>query len=273
MPERRDERPPEVARQLRREAEYGCCRCGLPIYEYHHIISYSAIPHYKPEDMMILCPNAHDEATDGAFTEPEQRRTKANPYNVQRGYAGGFLKVSQPYCAISTGSTLLVGAGALVTIDGHNLLEVTLGDAGELQISVNLYGEDGTELAVIDRNEWISGSSVAWDIESGHRTLTIRQRKGVVSLRLDAKNEPAYLRARLWHNGSLVDLRPAGIFVNNGGLRTIASLAAVDHAIDCDTATGQVRVVPYGREGALVSEPDPIRRLIRATNKWKELHS
>lgn len=222
---------------------------------------------------MILCPNAHDEATDGAFTESEQRRFKANPHNVERGYAGGFLKINQPYCAVSMGNTLLVGEGALVTIDGHKLLELNIGDARELQVSVDLYGEDGAILAVIDRNEWMSGSSQAWDIESGHWTLIIRQRRGQVSLRLNAKSEPALLRARLWYNGSIVDLRPAGIFINNAGLRTISNVGLVDQSIECNTMTGQVQLVPYNGQGVLIGEPDPIRRLIRAINKWRELHN
>jgi hypothetical protein len=132
---------------------------------------------------------------------PEQRFFQANPYNVARGYADGFLKINQPYCAVSMGNTLLVGEGALVTIDGYNLLKLSLDDAGELQVSINLSSEYGDELAVIDKNEWISGSSQAWDIESGHRTLVIRQRKGVVSLQLNAKSEPVFLRAKLWYNG------------------------------------------------------------------------
>ena len=233
---------------------------------------YSIDQHYRPKDMMILCPNAHSEATDGAFTEPEQRFFQANPHNVARGYAGGFLKINQPYCAISMGNALLVGEGALVTIDSHNLLKLSVGDAGELQVSINLYGEDGGELAVIDRNEWISGSSQAWGIESGHRTLVIRQREGVVSLRLNAKSEPAFLRAKFWFNGTLVDLRPAGIFIDNKGLRGITDLAIVDLAINCDTATGQVQMVPYNGKGCLVSESDPIRRLAMATNSWRKLH-
>jgi hypothetical protein len=71
--------------------------------------------------MMILRPNAHHEATDGAFIESEQRYFKDNHYNVERGYAGGFLKINQPYCVVSMGNTLLVGEGTLVSVDGHKL--------------------------------------------------------------------------------------------------------------------------------------------------------
>jgi hypothetical protein len=29
--------PSEIKRQLRQEAGFGCCICGIPIIEYHHI--------------------------------------------------------------------------------------------------------------------------------------------------------------------------------------------------------------------------------------------
>jgi len=33
----REDRPEELERQLRREAGFGCCFCGNPIIQYHHI--------------------------------------------------------------------------------------------------------------------------------------------------------------------------------------------------------------------------------------------
>lgn len=223
--------------------------------------------------MMILCPNAHDEATDGAFTEPEQRYYQSNPHNAIRGYAGGFLKIAQPYCAFSVGDVQMVGEGALIIMDGQDLLGIDRGDGDEIQVSVDLYGEDGVLLAQIDRNEWISGSSQAWDIESGHRKLIIRQRRGIISLNLNAKNEPMTLRAKLWFNGSLVDLRPSGIYVRGDKLATpFRDIALVDMALRCDSATGRMEINPYTGTGFFVSNSDPIKRLTSATNKWQELH-
>lgn len=33
--------PETVKRVLRQEAGFGCCKCGLLIYEYHHIVEYT----------------------------------------------------------------------------------------------------------------------------------------------------------------------------------------------------------------------------------------
>ena len=79
--------PDPIKRQLRQEAAFGCCVCGFPILQYHHIVQWKDDQHFRPEDMMVLCPNDHDRATKGAFPEAEQRRWKANPYNKERGLA------------------------------------------------------------------------------------------------------------------------------------------------------------------------------------------
>ena len=36
--ENRSAIPEIVKRQVRQEAGFGCCKCGNPIFEYHHII-------------------------------------------------------------------------------------------------------------------------------------------------------------------------------------------------------------------------------------------
>jgi hypothetical protein len=57
--------------------------------------------HYRPEDMMVLCPNHHVKATKGAMPEAEQRALKANPWNIRHQMAKGPLAVHQDYCAVS----------------------------------------------------------------------------------------------------------------------------------------------------------------------------
>jgi hypothetical protein len=41
--------PAAVARQLRQEAGFGRCCCGVPILQYHHIIPWAAEAHFRPE--------------------------------------------------------------------------------------------------------------------------------------------------------------------------------------------------------------------------------
>ena len=120
--------PAAVTRQLRQEAGFGCCVCGVPILQYHHIVKWSEDQHFRPEDMMVLCPLHHDQATKGAMPELEQRRLKANPHNIQNGFAKGLLAVRQDYCAANFGSVTMVGEGPFIRIDGEDMLSFYIGE-------------------------------------------------------------------------------------------------------------------------------------------------
>ncbi|MEJ0062551.1 MAG: HNH endonuclease signature motif containing protein [Alphaproteobacteria bacterium] len=148
--------PADIARQLRREAGFGCCICGNPIFQYHHIIEWKDDQHHRPEDMMVLCPNHHDQATKGAMTEAEQRKFKASPRNIQDGLAKGRLAVRQNYCAASFGSVTVVGEGPFLRMADEDIIEFSLGEDGNLELSIKLYSENDDLLLKIERNEWTS---------------------------------------------------------------------------------------------------------------------
>jgi hypothetical protein len=157
--------PAAVARQLRQEAGFGCCACGSPILQYHHIIEWADDHHFRAEDMMVLCPLHHDQATKGAMPEAEQRRLKAGPVNIRAGRAKGLLAVRQDYCAASFGPVIVLGEGTFLEIDGENILGFHMGE-GNLEVSLRLFSPGDELLLEIDRNEWISGDPLPWDIEA-----------------------------------------------------------------------------------------------------------
>jgi hypothetical protein len=48
--------PLDIARQLRKEANFGCARCGHPLLDNAHIIPYSQTRDFMAEDMIALYP-------------------------------------------------------------------------------------------------------------------------------------------------------------------------------------------------------------------------
>jgi hypothetical protein len=130
--------PDSVKRALRQEAGFGCCKCGFPIYEYQHIIPYSVEPHYRVEDMMLLCPNHHRVATLGAMPEEEQRRYKADPYNRRHGIVEGILRTFQPALVLALGSNYFFGDGTILEVDTTPLLQLHMGPERTVELSVEL---------------------------------------------------------------------------------------------------------------------------------------
>jgi hypothetical protein len=264
--------PAAIARQLRQQAGFGCCVCGSPILQYHHIIEWAEDQHFRLEDMMALCPLHHDQATKGAMPETEQLRLKANPHNIQRGLAKGLLAIRQDYCAANFGSVTVVGEGPFLRIDGEDILGFYVGD-GNLEISLRLFSETDELLLEIDRNEWISGDPLPWDIEAGWQILTLRERARHISLSLNAKEVPLELRAELWRGGKRVGLDNNGISIGaipaKGGM---SELALVGMVLDVHTdkwSFGPNEGIDAG--AMIVSWPNRRERLWKARDAWRKI--
>jgi hypothetical protein len=268
----RPPRPAALERQLRREAGYGCCRCGRPVYQYHHIVPYKEEDPYPAGEMMILCPWCHDAATKGAIPEEDQWRMKQGPHNIRRGLAGGDLIINQSYCAVQIGECVMVGDHPLVTVDGHELLGLKAdADTGQLLITANVYDDDGTPLALIEDNELMAGNPFPWDIESDFQYLRLRERLRHITLEVDARAEPVRLRADLRLAGQRIHVSPRGIVLGDNAV-TIAALGLVGSGLEIDSATNRTKIVSMLPKGAtLVSEPDSIQRLVKSVEAWNRL--
>lgn len=58
--------PLQIQRQLRKECFFGCALCGSPLIKYAHIVPYSQIQAFLPENMISLCPLHYDKYGTGS---------------------------------------------------------------------------------------------------------------------------------------------------------------------------------------------------------------
>ncbi len=239
------EPPASVELQLRQEAGFGCCICGHPIFQYHHIRPFASSPHQNPDDMMVLCPNHHTEATNGALEEPEQRRHKLHPFNIEHGFAEGQLKVGDRSVVVKAGGVLFVGQGVKIVVDGEALLQLDADDDGRLHVSLDLYDRDDACLLLIRQNEWITGDPLAWDIEFGSRWLKLRRKKRDVALFIDARAQPVQVKADVWRKGQNFSIRPDSLLFNG----VVEDIGFEDLELDgmmlaVDTVRAKFSIVP-----------------------------
>jgi len=265
----RTEIPAPVKRVVRQEAGFGCCRCGRPIIQYHHIVRDSQ----EPEDIMLLCPNCHDEATKKVMLEPEQRYYKAHPINIERGYVKGMLKTNQNVPVVNVGTNQFVGEGSFLLVDGETLLSMNIDDQ-RLELSLKLYNQND-ELAIeIERNEWISGDVLPWDLECEFQHLRLRRKLRDIQLEVDAREFPINVRADLWRKGQNFQLTPDtltfnGVVKDSG----FTNLCLVGLRLEADTSKKAFTFGPDPRYGSgiLVSEANVKVRIANALNAWREL--
>jgi hypothetical protein len=201
---------------------------------------------------------------------------KRNPYNVTHGLAGGQLTINQNYCAVAIGQSLMVGETAFVVADGERLLSLSADpESGQLELSLTLYDDADGLLALIERNEWVSGDPFPWDIESDFQRLRIRRKLGDISLEIDARREPVRLRADIWRGGHRIRLSPREIRIDTDTVSgvTIAYLGLVAMGIELRTRDGQVEFShdPRDGNGCLVSGPPLIERLTESIAAWNRI--
>lgn len=190
--------PNGTKRIVRREAGYGCCKCGCAIIEYHHLNPKSD----KAEDIMALCPSCHDMVTKRAIPPYKQLEYKKNPYNICNGNSKGKLignRIKIPFILASHNT--IEPFGDMIIVNGECLLGINMNEEGVFDFSLRLYDKRDNLVMEIINNEWISGDYFAWDIEVSYQWIIIRQKARNIILNLDMR-DTLELSADLWRNGT-----------------------------------------------------------------------
>lgn len=266
--------PLPIKRRLRQESGFGCSICGNPIIEYHHIKPFAEVSRHDPADMMVLCPLHHHEATVSGLTEAEQRDSKENPINIKNGVVEGLLRTPDPAVVVEVGTNLFVGRGFKLVVNDSPLLALNRADVGRLLISLDLFDDQDNLLFSIVDNEWIAGDPLPWDFEFGVRVLTVRRRKGHITLEVDARKTPVALRGDLWRANQNFSISPAGL-VFNGVVKNVsfAHVGLVAMGLWADTSRDELtlRPDPAYTAGSIVSWPDKVERIAKCLEALENL--
>lgn len=213
---------------------------------------------------MVLCPTHHDRATKGAMPEEEQRRLKSDPFNIRNGFAKGKLAVRQSYPAVALGSVIVVNDGPVLCVDDDMILGVTVVE-GDLAMSIKLYSSSDQPLLEIENNEWLTGDPLAWDIEADWQKLTVRERHGTISLRLDGTRIPTQIEGKFYKQGLMFEATPSKLIWHGGGSFSGFALAGIH--LNFQTKNRALAVIPNGL-GQLISESTSREMLHKAREWW-----
>lgn len=158
--------------------------------------------------MMVLCPNHHDEATNGGLDEKQQRKHKEKPFNILHGYSKGQLTIKQEDTSINIGGYLFIaGQGPLIMIDQEPLFSLALSPFGSLLIDLKLYDEKKNLVAEIIENEWIAyAAPLPWDLEFSYQELIIRSASRKIALNINSKKDPVSIKGSLWGKDRLLEI-------------------------------------------------------------------
>lgn len=198
----------ETKRTLRKEANYGCARCGNPLVEYHHIIPYEEVEHDDPEHMIALCGSCHRRADSGAIKESRLYQLKQNPH-ISDVVSNNFcFRPQNPQVRFGglTASLTDHEEVILLRIEQENLF-VAHFDNDIIEISAKLRDEDGDLIAEVDRNSWWAKSDDVWDMTSKPKELKIwNEPRGIgLQIRYIRESDMVVGRGTFYYNSNLYD--------------------------------------------------------------------
>ena len=201
--------PPEMKREIRQRCGFGCVICGMPLYEYEHMVEWAEVQRHIAEEITLLCRQHHGEKTNRLLPKEVVAAANQNPYNKQTGISKQYLlhysgqtvrlRVADSYFEYSG---LPEGAFfAPLVIDGLPLVGFRV-EQGELLLHFIAFNEFNKPIIQIVDNELIYDTA-QWDIEWVAQTLTIREGRGriLIELVFSPPSEIAVRKGRLLRNG------------------------------------------------------------------------
>lgn len=215
--------PLDVKREVRQRCGFGCVICGLPMYEYDHMIDWADTHRHVAEEITLLCRLHHGEKTDKLLPLADVIEANSNPYNLRAGvtknyllhYSGDNVNVSVGGSNFSFVDMPTSYCFAPIVIDDMPMIMFSR-DQGNLFLSFTVFDEFNRGVLQVLNNEIIFDTK-QWDIEWVGLAVTIREAKGKILLKFVFKppGEIIIEKGRLLRNGVEVLIGPGYLFVSN----------------------------------------------------------
>ena len=240
MAEIRPPIPDPVKREVRQRCGFGCVLCGVPLYEYHHLIPYSECQEHVGSNITLLCYAHHKEATNLLLTSEQISQADSKPYNLEHGESTpyGLRFEGQGFDCVIGGnrfSTRLrdpqhATSMIALSVDDNDLAWFRIDGSGRLFLNATIFDDRNLPILVIRDNE-LTYHTASWDVEFQARTLIVREavRKILCEIEFIPPREVVISRARLLCNGVEILVRTSHLFVVNS--QTILMGCS---AVDCD---------------------------------------
>ncbi|WP_419705338.1 hypothetical protein [Promicromonospora sp. NFX87] len=219
--------PAEVKRAVRQRCGFGCVACGMPLFEYEHMLEFATVQRHVAEEITLLCPDHHAEKTRGGITADLVREWNASPFNLR-------TEMSKPRPLYFHGNSCIFTLGSIsirnemeeshphfqaITVDGKELLGFEF-DGGRPLLNLSLYDHQDQPLVQVENSELMYRTD-QWDVEWVGQTLTVRraQRQPTIEIDFVVPDQVVIRRAQFRYRGIEFCVEPTfAVITNTGGL-------------------------------------------------------
>jgi hypothetical protein len=212
--------PVEIKRQVRKECGFGCAVCGMPFFDYEHIIDFAKVKKHEAQNIVLLCPLHHASTTRKKLSKETVQEAKESPKNKSEQYSKKPfpLETSKNLKVMLASNEVIFefpegnGGHPIIKINSDNYFVVHAED-GRYTFSLGLTDGNGRLALNIDRGEVLVATDV-FDYTYEADKLIVRAENGLL-LDMTLSNDKVEIA-----HGAFLDGRGTGCIIQNGELQT-----------------------------------------------------
>lgn len=222
----KEQRPPipsEIKREVRQRCGFGCVICGMPLYEYEHMLEWAAVKRHVASEITLLCRQHHGEKTNGLLPKENVIEANKSPFNLKTGvsknhllhYSGKNVKLALANSVFQFNDLPENYFFAPLVVDGLPVVGFRVED-GKLLMQFIAFNEFNVPVLEIVDNELIYRTE-QWDIEWVGQKLTVREdhRKILLQLVFEPPHTIRIAKGRILLNGIELLIGTDYIFCSN----------------------------------------------------------
>lgn len=219
------ERPPikpEMERVVRKEAYYGCVRCGCPVIHIHHIEPWHIVKKHEKENLVPLCPNCHSDVHLGLYPKSMLIEDKKNPYNKKtRCVQKAFFLENYENFSLYMGGNRFQRVRNVLKVCGANIIYFNIDEKGRPLLNAIFFDEKGNLVAMIIDNIWKTFiSDDMWDVSFSGGKLKINMKRNKVFLELITKGNEVTIDALMYYGNYIINSRNNSLKIKASGGRS-----------------------------------------------------
>ena len=174
--------PEAVKAEVRQRCGFGCIFCGLPIFEYDHLVPYAQDRRHLSANINLLCPLHHSLKSKGQLSEQAVARQALVPVNTSRDRTTGFpLQLTSSKIVFELGDSFYrhdfdVGSDLFRAIQiREKLVMGARRESGWLLLDLALSDLQDNDLIRVDRGEVTFTTSLT-DLQIVGRRVSVRHK-------------------------------------------------------------------------------------------------
>jgi trigger factor len=175
--------PSPIKREVRQRCGFGCVICGVPLYDYDHMIEFSEVKEHKADNLTLLCDFHHREKTNGLLSLEQVKKANKRPFNIENksstpynfNFEGANFEFMMGGCELTIDNLKLERDFIIpILINNKKLISFEIIDK-QLFFNLIVFDKKGELALKIVENEMIYNAE-QWDIEFIGTRLKIREK-------------------------------------------------------------------------------------------------